>query len=157
IETGKIYTMYRRSRDFPADAHVSLYGLRAEQLKIKLINAQHDNDPPHPALRLDVDVPGHAEAKIGGFPVASAKARDHHVWLEASILVTDAGTLRFGILMAGPIGGIVDLDVKTVADIVLGIPTLGVGTVLAEALVEGLEELADILIPEAIQKLVNET
>ena len=122
IQANVLYTLMRKSRDLGAGVKLNLTGVKVRAIDIAL-GASEQIQPAVPALKIGVQIDGHATLEFHGLPFATARLRDGRIRLEAGLRTQADGSFAPATWIEE---GRVDIDLPLAAALAVGVVTLGV-------------------------------
>jgi phospholipase C len=145
------YTLARRSSDLSAGLRLVLDGLKVSAIDVA-VGASAKIQPAVPALRVGLQVDGHATVRIGGFSLATVKLRGGRLDLEAGMSFEPGVGFR---AHTGLSEHPVDIDVHWTAAIAAGVVSLGLLTLGLVGVTELIERGVNAVLPGLLESVVG--
>lgn len=145
------YTLARKSSDLGMGLRLVLDGLKVSAIDVA-VGASVKIQPAVPALRVGLQVDGHATVRIGGFSLATIKPRGGRLDLEAGMSFEPGVGFRAHTWMTEHP---VDIDVHWTAAIAAGVVSLGLLTLGLVGVTELIERAINNMLPAMLEGVVG--
>jgi phospholipase C len=151
IRPGVAYTLARRSSDIGSGLRLVFDGLRVSAIDVA-VGASLQIQPAVPALKVGLQVGGHATVRVGGFSLATVKLRGGRLDLEAGMsFEPGVGFRAHAWVSEHP----VDIDVHWTAAIAAGVVSLGLLTLGLVGVTELIERAINNMLPRMVEGVVG--